>query len=254
MSSKDVCTLMFHDVYDKSMKDSGFNIDSNYPYKLHVSVFEEIICTIARYIEEHHIDKNYVQLSFDDGGESFYTIIMPILEKYGFRGYFYIATKYIEQDGFLTSAMIREMWDRGHVIGGHSHTHQQRMNDWSYEELNADWSKCLKIISDITGTPCVIASLPNGFISDAIIRTLKDLGVKTLYTSDPVECVRVKDDMVIRGRYGIKNSMTVKDVLAITFDKGYKRKVRRKKALLNFVKKIMGRSYIKIREFIFKCK
>lgn len=254
MENKDICTLMYHDVYDTSLQDSGFNIDSNYPYKLHVTAFEEQINAIATYIKNHQIDESYVQLSFDDGGISFYTLIMPILEKYGFKGYFYIATKYIGQDGFLTKKMIKEMADRGHIIGGHSHTHRQRMNDLSYIELVEDWNTCLKTLSDITGKECVIASLPNGFTSKSIIRTLKELGVKELYTSDPSEHLCMDDDMAIRGRYGIRSSMSLDNVLAITFDKAYKRKLRRKKEILNFAKKLMGRNYIKVREYIFKHK
>ena len=42
--------------------------------------------------------------------------------------------------------------------------------------------------------------------------------------------------------------------IAITFEKKYKRNLRRKKAVLNFLKKVMGNSYIKVREFIFKYK
>lgn len=254
MENKNICTLMYHDVYDVSVQNSGFNIDSNYPYKLHVSVFEAQIRGIADYIESHHIDKDYVQLSFDDGGVSFYTLIMPIIEKYRFKGYFYIATKYIGQEGFLTEAMIKEMADRGHIIGGHSHTHRQRMNDLPYNELKEDWGTCLKKLSEIIGNTCTIASLPNGFTSDTIIQVLKELGVKTLYTSEASEFLRVNDEMAIRGRYGIRSTMSLSDVLAVTFDEGYKRKLRRKKAILNIVKKLMGSSYIKVREFIYKHK
>lgn len=252
MKNENICTLMYHDVYDASILDSGFNIDSNYPYKLNITAFEEQIKAIADYVKTHNINKEYVQLSFDDGGVSFYTIIMPIIEKYGFKGYFYIATKYLGQDGFLTDAMIKEMADRGHIIGGHSHTHRQRMNDLPYEELKEDWGTCLQKLSEITGNPCAIASLPNGFTSSTILQVLKELGVKELYTSEPSDKLQISGEMNIRGRYGIRNTMSLDDILAITFDESRKRKLRRKKAVLNFIKKVMGSNYIKVREFIFK--
>lgn len=254
MKNENICTLMYHDVYDASIQESGFNIDSNYPYKLHVNAFEEQVKAIAGYIKTHNIGKEYVQLSFDDGGVSFYTIIMPIIEKYGFKGYFYIATKYLGQEGFLTEAMIKEMSERGHIIGGHSHTHRQRMNDLPYEELKEDWGRCLQKLSEITGKPCTIASLPNGFTSSTILQVLKELGIKELYTSEPSEKLQISDEMFIRGRYGIRSTMSLDDVLAVTFDESRKRKLRRKKAILNFIKKVMGSSYIKVREFIFKHK
>jgi len=254
MGNQKICTLMYHDVYDASNQESGFNIDSNYPYKLQVKEFEAQIAAISSYIKEHYIDKDYVQLSFDDGGVSFYTLIMPILEKYGFKGHFYIATKYIGQDGFLTESMIKEMSDRGHIIGGHSHTHRQRMNDLPYEELKRDWSYCIETLTRITGNQCKIASLPNGFTSKVILNVLKELGIKYLYTSEPSEKLILDGEMEIRGRYGIRNTMSLDDVIAITFDESRKQKLRRKKAVLNFAKKILGSSYIKIREFIFRHK
>ena len=60
--------------------------------------------------------------------------------------------------------------------------------------------------------------------------------------------------MEIRGRYGIRNTMSLDVVLAIIFDKKYKQKIRRKKVLLNVAKKLMGRNYIRIREYIFRHK
>ena len=66
---------MYHDVYDKSKTESGINLDSNYPYKISKSTFEEQVKAIADYINKNGINKDYIRLSFDDGGVSFYTIV-----------------------------------------------------------------------------------------------------------------------------------------------------------------------------------
>lgn len=252
MNQSRICTLMYHDVYGTSNTESGFNIDSNFQYKIQTAVFEDQIAAIAKYIEDHAVDENYVRLSFDDGGVSSFNIIMPILEKYGFKGYFFVAIKYIGKDGFLTEPMIKAMADRGHFIGAHSH--RQRMNDLSYEDLLSDWIVCVSTISRITGNPCRIASLPNGFSSENIIKVLKNVGIKLLYTSQPSEDLIVNGDLEIRGRYGIGNTMDICDVLAITFDESRKWKLRQKKAVLNIAKRLLGSYYIKIREYLFKYK
>lgn len=254
MSEKKICTLMYHDVYDKSIKESGFNFESNYPYKLDKTAFEDQVKTFSAYINKNGIDKDYLRLSFDDGGVSFYTQIMPILEKYGFKGYFFIATSFIGQDGFLTEQMIKEMHNRGHIIGGHSHTHRQRMHTFSYDELKADWKNCIETLDGIIGEHISVVSLPNGFESKKIYEVLQSLGVKDIYTSEPFEKTRFFSDMNVYGRYGIRDSMTVNDVLAITFDKKTKCKIRIKKECLNFLKKVMGNSYITIREKVFKAR
>ena len=254
MSDKRVCTLMYHDVYDVSNKESGFNIDSNYPYKIKKEAFEEQIKALSKYVESRGVDKGYIRLSFDDGGVSFFNIIMPILEKYGFKGYFFIATSFIGQDGFLTEEMIKEMHFRGHVIGGHSHTHRQRMHTLPLEDLENDWKECIDTLNRITGDYTRIVSLPNGFESKRIFKTLCLLGIKDVYTSEPFEKPKHHDNLNVFGRYGIRNTMTIDDVLAIAFNNKTKNKIRYKKAVLNFLKKIMGNSYITIRERIFEAK
>lgn len=254
MADKKVCTLMYHDIYDVSNKESGINIDSNYPYKIKKKAFEEQIKALSEYVEAHGLNKEYIRLSFDDGGVSFYNIIMPILEKYGFKGYFFIATNFIGQEGFLTEQMIKEMYTRGHVIGGHSHTHRQRMHTLPLDDLENDWKKCIETLYRITGEQVRIVSLPNGFESKSIYKTLCSLGVKDVYTSEPFENPQKKDNLNVFGRYGIRNSMTIEDVLAIAFNNKTKNKIRYKKAVLNLLKKIMGNSYITIREIIFEAK
>ena len=254
MSNIRICTLMYHDVYDMSNKESGINIDSNYQYKIKKEVFEEQIKALSEYIETKNVDKEYIRLSFDDGGVSFYNIIMPILEKYGFKGYFFIATSFIGQDGFLTEQMIKEIYSRGHVIGGHSHTHRQRMHTLPYEELEQDWKECVDMLDRIIGEHIDVVSLPNGFESSSIFKVLRSFGIKEVYTSEPYEKVRQEDQIGIYGRYGVRESMTVDNILAIAFDKRTKNKLRIKKRTLNLLKKIMGNSYITIREILFRAK
>lgn len=252
MSDNRVCTLMYHDVYDVSNKESGINIDSNYPYKIKREAFEDQIKALSEYIDANGIDKEYIRLSFDDGGVSFYNIIMPILEKYGFKGYFFIATSYIGQNGFLTEQMIKEMHSNGHVIGGHSHTHRQRMHTLPFEELKEDWKECLDILNTIKGEKTDVVSLPNGFESSAVLNVLQSLGIKDVYTSEPFEKVKHKEQICLYGRYGVRESMTVNDVLAIVFNNRKKNKIKIKKWALNLLKKIMGNKYITIREKLFK--
>lgn len=254
MSVKRVCTLMYHDVFDVSNKESGINIDSNYPYKINKEAFEKQIQALSNYIKTNNIDKDYIRLSFDDGGVSFYNNIMPILEKYGFKGYFFIATNFIGQDGFLTENMIKEMHAHGHVIGGHSHTHRQRMHTLSFDELVIDWKQCIDTLDRITGCHTEVVSLPNGFGSNKVFCVLQSLGMKDVYTSEPCEKVKRKNMVNVYGRYGVRESMNVDDVLKIAFNKRTKNIIKMRKGVLNIMKMIMGNSYITIREKLFKAK
>jgi len=59
-----------------------------------------------------------IAITIDDGLESA-PVAATILEKYGSRGTFFIATGYIGSAGYMTSAQIQELYDDGHEIGAH---------------------------------------------------------------------------------------------------------------------------------------
>lgn len=93
-------------------------------------------------IQKSNIDSNKVDivLTFDDGFEECYTVIAPLLEKYGARGCFFINANYIEseisyQKQFnerihlsckkpMTWAQIKDLHERGHLIGSHTLDHE----------------------------------------------------------------------------------------------------------------------------------
>lgn len=71
-----------------------------------------------------------VTLTFDDGFAEHYTLVAPLLEKYGFRGVFNIVVKSIDtgwdfETGhkFMTWDQIRDLQKRGHEIANHTYTH-----------------------------------------------------------------------------------------------------------------------------------
>lgn len=244
---------MYHDVFRYNKNESGFNYDSANTYKISKDIFENHVKRVSQIIEDRKIEKEYIRFTFDDGGASFITIIAEILEKYGFKGYFFIATKYIGKDTFLTKEDIKMLYTRGHFIGAHSHTHRQMMNSLNKQELFNDWKASINILSSIIDAPITIASLPNGYSSKKIINTLYSLGIKDVYTSEPCEIIRYnKNNQRIFGRYGIKEGVTVNGIERLICCKIIKIKIFTKKKILNLLKKILGRLYIYIREGVYK--
>ncbi len=248
-----VCTLMYHDVYLYNKNESGFNYDSANSYKISKDVFEDHVKRVFQIVEDRKIEREYIRFTFDDGGGSFITIVAEILEKYGFKGYFFIATKYIGSSAFLTKEDIKCLYKRGHFIGAHSHTHRQMMNSLDKKELFEDWKTSINILSNIIGAPITIASLPNGYSSKKIISVLYSLGVKDIYTSEPCEIVKYnRNNQRIIGRYGIKDGMNAVGIEQLICCKTIKNKIVIRKKTLNLLKKILGRLYIYIREYMYK--
>jgi peptidoglycan/xylan/chitin deacetylase (PgdA/CDA1 family) len=62
-------------------------------------------------------------ISFDDTREAQYTIAVPIMEKYGFKGVFFIMTVCVDKKNYFSSAQIKDLSDRGHVIAAHTYDH-----------------------------------------------------------------------------------------------------------------------------------
>lgn len=243
---------MYHDVYQVSKTESGINIDSAQSYKISSEQFEKQIKLFREYIDTHHIEGSKFRLSFDDGGLSFLTVVAPILEKYGFKGLFFIATGFLNTEGFLNDKQVVELSNRGHFIGSHSHSHRQMMSSLSREELLSDWKTSVDYLSGLLNYPITIASLPNGFSSDTIMSVLEEVGVKEVYTSTPTDTIKQYGGLLVYGRWGIKDGMTENTSLKIAFNPIFKTKIKIKKSILNMAKFLMGSQYIKIRESIYK--
>ena len=70
---------MYHCVFETHESESGLQFVGSMPYKLKADLFEDHIKTISEYLEANKLPKTSVELTFDDGGASFYTVIAPIL-------------------------------------------------------------------------------------------------------------------------------------------------------------------------------
>lgn len=234
--------LMYHDVYNTSVKESGFQSDGANHYKVSTSSFDEQISRLKDFP---------ITLTFDDGGVSFYTIIAPILEKYGLRGRFYIATDMIGCEGFLTEIQIRELYQRGHVIGSHSSSHPSDFRTLSFEERKKEWKESVQRLNDIIGDVVKEVSIPNGFLQDTDIKIFETLGITTVYTSKLGEC-HLSKGIEIVGRFGVDNTMSTQYIIrVITGGSAYKMALIKQK-ILTSLKAILGNQYIKIKKAVRK--
>lgn len=68
-------------------------------------------------------DKPGIMLTFDDGFADNYTVAKPILEKYGFTGYFMVSSDLIGKDKYMNVQQLKEMIASGHTVTDHTATH-----------------------------------------------------------------------------------------------------------------------------------
>jgi peptidoglycan/xylan/chitin deacetylase (PgdA/CDA1 family) len=246
---KGILSLMYHDVLDNNFKISGFQNPEAIKYKIQKENFEEQIGAISRKIETNHLKRDKIFLTFDDGGNSFTNIIAPILEKYGLKGYFFITTKFINEDGFISEKDIIELDKRGHFIGIHSHSHPANISLLQPEHLKFEWEQSLKILNKILRKDILYASIPGGFFSKSSLSVLSENGIKFIFTSDPKLEIKEAMGVKIIGRFPITKNIGNHQINSLMRPYSFLKikKIARWNAL-KFIKKILGRHYFLIKK------
>ena len=207
---KGAISLMYHDVIYPSRADaSGFPSGDAAIYKLPVETFRSHLQAVhqrARTVS--HVDEmphwgntTPVLFTFDDGGASFFDPIAGMLEGFGWRGHFFVTTDRIDTPGFLSRAQIRELHDRGHIIGSHSCSHPMRMSACTRQQLKQEWSQSVAVLSDIIGHSVTTASVPGGWYSRGVGETAAEAGISVLFNSEPKTETEAVDRTTVLGRF-----------------------------------------------------
>ena len=223
---------------------------ANHLWAVRYHVYEPGPTTIRQF-QRWDNGKVPVFLTFDDGAVNAYTCIAGELEQHHWRGHFFIATNWIGQPGFLDASQIRELHQRGHVIGSHSCSHPERMSSLTWDELIREWSVSCARLEDILGERVTVASVPNGYYSPAVGRTAAAVGIEVLFTSEPTMAVSVVDGCLVLGRYAVQKQTPPKVSGQLAAGRAWPRWCQT--ALWQgkkVVKALTGESYLHIRRFL----
>lgn len=233
--------LMYHDVYRISPTESGFQTSGSAPYKLNDIDFEKHLRLYKEYNANHPNEQ--LILTFDDGGESFYSIIGPMLKRMGFIGIFFITTSMIGTPGFCTAAQIKALYDDGHIIGSHNHVHRSSVSDMSINDILKEWTKSVEILENIICDKITIASLPNGFCNPAIFKALETIGIRKVYTSLPTTKTKEKNKIKYLGRYAITGNLSTNYINSLLTSSMARSRIAFRYKLLVILKTVFGPNY-----------
>jgi len=121
-----------------------------------------------------------VMLTFDDTRLDQFTAALPELNKYGFKGVFFIMTVSLGKPGYMSKEQVKQLSDEGHLIGSHTYDHQnvKKYTDKDWEEQVTKPSKQLQAI---TGKPIEYFAYPFGLWNKEAIPHLKEHGFKSVF-------------------------------------------------------------------------
>ena len=127
-------------------------------------------------IYEVETEQNFIALSFDAAwGADKTREIMNILEKHGVKGNFFLVGFWIDKYPDL----VKEIADRGHLIGNHSENHKH-MNKLSKSEKNKEISSVNEKIKNLTGITPIYFRAPFGEYDNELIKEVNSLNMQAI--------------------------------------------------------------------------
>jgi peptidoglycan/xylan/chitin deacetylase (PgdA/CDA1 family) len=240
--------LMYHDVVPPGLEDSsGFPGQDAALYKITPERFEAHLALLA---DAQARGRRLPDLTFDDGGASAMRAA-DLLERRGFRGWFFVTANYIGAPAFLRPADLRELRRRGHQVGSHSSSHPLRMGHCPGAQLLSEWRDSRARIADVLGADVTAASVPGGDFAPPVAEAAAAAGLTRLYTSEPTPRVRSAHGLSLHGRFAIQRWTTPRTAAAYAAGRGLPCLTQRvvwnvKKA----GKRIGGRRYLHVRRML----
>ncbi len=145
-----------------------------------------------------------VMLTFDDTDEEQYSIGAADMEKYGFKGVYFIMTISINRPRYMSKEQLKELADKGNAVEGHTWDHHMVTK---YQ--GADWDTQLvkpkKKIEEITGKPVQYFAYPFGLWNKAAIPEIKSRCYKMAFilstkrdSTEPLYTIR---RMIVPGQW-----------------------------------------------------
>lgn len=257
-----VVSLLFHDVYVDDPDESGFVSDAANRYKLRLADFDEQLEGIGTIRLDAPILASSIEgrddrgstpfaITVDDGGVSYYTSVAERLERRSWRGHCFVTTDFIGRRGFLDLTQIRELAERGHIIGSHTASHPARVHTLPFHRIASEWARSRATLEDILGRPVETGSVPGGCYSPVVAQAANEAGIRVLFTSEPVTRVSSRNGCLVVGRFTLRRGdPTDRAGRFVSSSAGARSFAWASWNAKGLVKPVLGRSYVRIADWL----
>lgn len=137
-----------------------------------------------------------VMLTFDDTDLDQYTIALPEMEKYGFKGVFFVMTVSLGRPHYMSKEQVKDLSDKGNCIGSHTWDHHN-VKKYQGQDWVTQIDKPTKQLETITGKQIRYFAYPFGLWNHEAIPELKKRGMIAAFSlydkrdqTDPLFTIR----------------------------------------------------------------
>ena len=170
-----------------------------------------------------------VAITFDDGYQSLFTNVYPIMKKLNISGCVYLNTNFIskntnkkstESDGhypgedFLSWEEVEELKNNGWEIGSHGCDHLD-LTSLSKNLLKKELFNSKKSIEETLESECIHFSYPWGYHNKTVINMVKETGYKFAVSGIQKGFNIKKDNIFAIPRFNIHNDYNLSDFKSI---------------------------------------
>jgi peptidoglycan/xylan/chitin deacetylase (PgdA/CDA1 family) len=193
LAKKQVPILCYHQIRDWRATDSKTAKDYITPvatFKEHIKMLADSGYTSVLPDQVYNylvygdpLPEKPVMITFDDTDLDQYEVGHKTLEKYGFKGVYFIMTVSIGKSGkvkYMSKDQIKELSDEGNTIGSHTYDHQN-VKKYQGDDWVTQIEKPTKTLETITGKNIEHFAYPFGLWNKEAIPELKKRGMKTAY-------------------------------------------------------------------------
>jgi len=183
--------LLYHHVNDGPDRGRYYVSIDNFRAQMHYLYKEGYTTITPAYLADvltkgGELPPKPVIITFDDGASDVIQNALPIMESYGFVGAFYVVDTYVDTEGMITSADLKDLVSRGWEIGSHTKTHADLTKD--HDQLYEELSQSAVDLGSITGVKVVTIAYPFGLMDEVVVGKVAEyrfkaaMGLGTLNT------------------------------------------------------------------------
>ncbi|MEO6721772.1 MAG: polysaccharide deacetylase family protein [Ferruginibacter sp.] len=160
-----------------------------------------------------------VMITFDDTDAEQYSIGATEMNKYNFKGVYFIMSIAINRPRYMSKDQLKRLADSGHVIAAHTWDHHM-VTKYTGLDFDSQLVKPKLKLENITGKPVAYFAYPFGLWNEAAIPEIKNSGYKLAFilstkrdSTQPLYTVR---RMIVPGTWSTPGMMKA---MRTTFNK-----------------------------------